>query len=652
MTRGLIYFALTLLAFAAVSATSAHAKSTKKEAPVTYQRAFDSLDKGKAELAYSYASRLRDPVLNKVLRAYYMAAPGNSAGFGEMDNFIRQNPDWPNLRDIRAIAEQKIPANTPPAQVVAWFTANPPITLSGFHRYIDALYATGQSQQAVELVRQRWINGDFRNDELSSFYTRFAAYLDRGDYWARLDRLLWANNAGEAKRLYNMVDPGLRAVADARLALASQKFGAANMLAHVPQDYQGEPGLLYERLRWLRKNNRDADAIDILEHAPSRLGKPEAWWDERNILVRRAIERNDYRLAYRLAADHSQTTARNILEAEFLAGWLALRYLNDPQRARTHFDALYQNASTPVSRARGAYWLGRAYEALNAKYEAEQAYETAASFNTTYYGQLALTRIYAKPIITALPEPAIPASVRQRFFSRDVVRAVERLHRIGEPGRARAFFKSVLDNADERVDFVLLSELAYQIKRPDLAIEAAKAANQKNILLAAGGFPVLDQRISSPPEPAFIHALIRQESMFNPDATSPAGAHGLMQLMPNTAKDVAKKHGMKFTRAKLGEPDYNIKLGTSFVQHQIDSFSGSYILALAGYNAGPSRVRQWLEEFGDPRDPRVDPIDWIERMPIPETRNYVQRILENLQVYRARLDGGRAQLLILKDLRR
>jgi len=640
---------LLIFALAALSPYAARAASLE---PQNYRRAFAALEAGHADLANNIALRGHDAVLNKVLHAYYMGSPGNDASFGEMQAFVAANPDWPNIRDICAIAEQKMPADASPSFVAEWFAAHPPMTLTGFTHYVNALSSSRDTQAAAKAVRTRWINGDFREADLVGFYNRYAATLTRGDHWARVDRLLWNGDATAARRIYSLVDPAMKAVAEARIALVGQKFGAARLLQHVPQEWQADPGLLYERLRWLRRENRDEDADDILEHAPDELGRPDAWWEERQIMVRRAMERRNFRLAYRLAANHGTVGGKGLLEAEFIAGWLALRFLDQPDDARAHFETLFRNATTPVSRARGAYWLGRSLEALDDKSAAEQSYETAAAINVTYYGQLAMTRIYAHPVVTAAPEPAIPAVVRNKFFARDLIRAVAHLNDIGETTLVRVFFHAAVDAADRRSDYVLLSELAYEIKRPDYAIEAAKAANQKNMLVAAGGFPVMEHRLPSPPEPAFTHALIRQESMFNPGASSPAGAQGLMQLMPQTAKGIAKKIGVRYRKSSLGNPDYNVRLGTAFVQSQIESFNGSYILALAGYNAGPARTREWMSAIGDPRNPHVDVIDWIELIPVAETRNYVQRILENLQIYRARLNGGKAPLLILKDLKR
>jgi soluble lytic murein transglycosylase len=470
--------------------------------------------------------------------------------------------------------------------------------------------------------------------------------------WARMDRLLWKNNEAEARRMLPYVDATDKTVAEARLALATQDRNAEIWLAHVPHDALNDPGLLFQKLRWYIKNNRDDEANDILMHPPTELGNPDMWWEQRQIEIRRAMARHDYAMAYDLALRHAQTEPKTLVQAEFMCGWLALRFLQKPDIALSHFQNLYDNASTPVSRARGAYWIGRADEELGDKNAAEQAYEDAAVFNTAYYGQLAATRLYDKPTLTAKQDPPLPDSARRAIESRDIYRAILRLNDVGELEHARTFFHAAADAATERAEFIILTEIALHMKRPDLGIQAVKAANQKNMLVENGGFPMLTLRVPTPPEPAFTHALIRQESLFNPDAESAVGARGLMQLMPGTAKDTAKKLGIRYSQTRLLDADYSLKLGTAFVQEQIDHFNGSYILALAGYNAGPGRVHEWISAFGDPRSLNVDPIDWVESIPVQETRNYVQRIMENLQIYRAKLAGGQAPLLIINDLKR
>ena len=640
---------LTLLVGFAAMPQAALARSGDM---VDYREAFAALDEGRYQVVQGVLSRGPDAVLNDVLRAAMMARPGNEYSFEELSAFIADHADWPGLRGIYMIAEQKIPADATPQQIVNWFTARPPLTQSGFIRYMDALNDVRRSQDEAALVRERWINHDLSASETLAFRARYQPLLTAAEDRARLDRLLWQGNATAARAMYPYVGPGLAALAEARLALAGQAKNAEALTAKVPAALRQDAGLLYEKLRWHRKRDEDAAAMAILQQAPDKLGDPEAWWEERNIMIRRAMERHDYKRAYQLAKNHRLTNGQDYLQAEFLAGWLALRFLNHPAQARVHFEAMLTEASTPISRARGHYWLGRTLESLKDSNAARESYENAAALNLTFYGQLAQTRLVADPILRAPTEPAIPQNVRNAFFKRSSAMATERLMKIGQTDRARSFHKAALDAATQRVTFVLLMEQAYKLQRPDWAIMAAKAANQKNMVVAAQAYPLLTLRIPSPPDPAFTYALIRQESLFNTDARSPVGARGLMQLMPRTAKDVAKKEGVVFRESRLNDPDYNINLGTSYAQAQIDGFNGSYILALAGYNAGPRRVREWLEIWGDPRSPRLDPIDWIELIPISETRNYVQRIIENLQIYRARLNNGEAPLQILADLKR
>ena len=585
-----------------------------------------------------------------------MALPGNDYPFEELNAFITGNPGWRGLKGIQMIAEQKIPPNAVPAQVVAWFSARPPVTVAGFYRYADALNQTGMAQAAENAVRARWINNDFTGDEQTVFYARYGALLDRDTMWARMDRLLWKEDDVEARRLIPYLDSTDASVAGARLALANQSRDAEMWLSRVPSGGQNDPGLLYQVLRWRVKNNLDDDADDILLRAPARIAGSnagaEAWWDQRQVMVRRAIARRDYDLAYRLASEYGQTEPKSLVQAEFLSGWIALRFINQPTVALKHFQTLYDNASTPVTRARGAYWLGRTYEALGNKNAAEQAYEDGAAFNTAYYGQLAATRLYANPVLTAKADPPLPEAAHRALMSRDILHAIVRLSDIGEPERAHTFFHAATESATERAEFIVLTEIAAHMHRPDLGIQAVKAAAQKDMLIENGGFPLISMHVPTPPESAFTHALIRQESMFNPDAASGVGARGLMQLMPRTAKEVAKKAGVRYKETLLSDPAYSMKLGTAFVQEQIEHFNGSYILALAGYNAGPGRVHEWLSEFGDPRNDNMDPVDWVELIPLQETRNYVQRIIESLQIYRAKLAGGQSRLLIINDLRR
>lgn len=618
----------------------------------SYEAAFDAMDSGQTDVVYRVMQRGSDPVLNKVLKAYLMAQPGNDYSFDELAAFVTDNPDWPGLKGILMIAEQKIPASANAKQVANWFNAYPPLTAAGFYRYIDALDGTGQTRIAESQVRNHWIEASFSKNDREAYYARYSPLLGTKDHAARLDRLLWEQDAASARAMFPYVSKGLQALAEARLGLASGKGNPESLIAKVPASLQHDSGLLFERLRFRRQKDDDSGAIEILSNAPAPLVHPEIWWKERHIIIRRVIEKKEFALAYRLASHHGLHSGFPLAEAEFLSGWLSLRFLNKPTQAETHFKRLIDATSAPISQGRGYYWLGRTYEALGRKNDAEQAYEAAATLDTTFYGQLATTRLYAKPTIHASSEPSVPAGVQSTFFGRDSIRAIEKLYAMHQTTRAETFFRAALTASSQRVAFALLLELAYELQRPDWAVVAAKAANQKNFILRGAAYPLLAMNIPSPPEIALTHALIRQESQFQADAGSRAGARGLMQLMPGTAKGVAGKLGVRYSPDRLTDPDYNVMLGTAFIERQIDNFNGSYVLALAGYNAGPRRVREWVDLYGDPRTREVDPVDWIELIPIYETRNYVQRIMENLQFYRARLSQGPVPLRLLEDLKR
>jgi len=466
---------------------------------------------------------------------------------------------------------------------------------------------------------------------------------------------LWDGQDAAARRLFPLVGDDWKALAEARMALAEEARNAEALLARVPSDLRDNPGLVYERLRWRRRADQDDAALEILDRQPKKLDRPELWWNERNILVRRAIEKADYAQAYRLAKNHGLPDGKGLADAEFLAGWLALRFLDKPAAALAHFERLHKNVTAPISRGRGAYWAGRAAEVVGDKAAARKWFEQATQYGTTFYGQLAASQLDRAPKLPTGNDPALTKEAMAAFHKRELVRVVEGLTQIEgrSSDRVGQFLRRLGSDADSHEEYTLAARLAQEIRRPDLQVAIAKNAAQDGLALAEG-YPLLDLKDIPKPEPALVHALIRRESTFNTNAVSPAGARGLMQLMPATAQQVATKLGIKKHQpSKLtADPDYNIKLGTSYIADLLDRFNGSYVLAIAAYNGGDGRVRKWLDTLGDPRSPRVDVIDWIEMIPIYETRNYVQRVMEDTMVYRARLNGGRAPASLEQELKR
>lgn len=628
--------------------TPAHGQSKN-----IYRQAFDDLDAGRIAQVRPVLYRGGNPILTEVLKAEVMAQPGQGFSFEELRDFVLDHPRWPGLKGVIMMVEQSMTDDTPAPEIISWFEAQPPLTPLGFYRYMEALESSGQVERATSLIKARWAERNFTNDDFAAYVARYAKRLKSKDHQARLDRLLWENNATAAQAMLVYVDEGHKALARARLALAAQKKDAENLAMRVPSSLKNDEGLLYERLRMQRKNNRNNEAIKILDQQPKKTNQPDKWWNERHIMIRRLIEDGYLQEAWRLADGHGlYKEGLDFAQASFLAGWLALRFLERPDLAYPHFSALLSKTSMPVSRARGYYWMGRAYELAGQNNDAQEVYKSAAAYPTTFYGQLGYARLYKNPVLQASLEPSISSAVRAAFFKKDEVQAIAQLYALDETMRAQSFFRALCDHAQDRVEYALLLELAYRVDRPDWAVVASKAASQKGYVLTGGAYPVLSTKIPRPPELALSHALIRQESHFKTDAGSAAGARGLMQLMPATAREVAKKLDIPFNPSRLTDPDYNVRLGTHFIKSQIDKFEGSYVLALAAYNAGPSRVRQWINTYGDPRDGSIDVVDWIELIPIYETRNYVHRILENLQYYRARLNNGKAPLQIVEDLNR
>ena len=622
-----------------------------------YRAAFRHAESEHWEDAVRIAAEPRERLPGKVIRWMDLARPMSGNGFGDIAEFIRANPKWPNQTGLLRQAEATMPAEMPAAEVRGWFARHAPVSAAGMGRYADALGALGESVRAADLVRKFWIDNNFAvNDDETDFRRRFAAVLRPKEHLARLDRLLWDHQESAVRRLLSQVDDGHQALALARLALAGDEPGLDGALRKVPEALAGDPGLAYERLHWRRKKDNDAGALEILQSPPAELGRPALWWTERNILIRRVMEKRDYALAYRLARAHGQTDGQSLVEAEFLAGWLALRFLHQPSDAFDHFHRMDRAAATPMSKARGAYWCGRAAEALGDRKQAHEWYAAAARYPTMYYGQLATVALGNDHPPALPPPPPVSAADAAEFNRRELVRIVRLLHEIDprdSAERAGLFLRRMTKDASTAAEYELLGRLADEVRRPDIGIFVAKQAFQAGVVLAGPGYPTIPLHAAATVEPGLLLSLIRQESTFNTNTVSSAGARGLMQLMPGTAQLVANRLGIRHVDARLtADPEYNVLLGATYIGHMIETWGGSYVLAVAAYNAGPTRVSDWLAKYGDPRSGDIEPVDWVESIPIAETRNYVQRVLEALQVYRARLGQGGGERTLKADLRR
>lgn len=620
-----------------------------------YASSFAAADRGKWSLAFTIARKAVDPWPRKVLlwQALEIAQP--SPSFAKIARFIDANPDWPGLMALRRRAEAALDERTDDRRVVDWFARHPPLTGVGLIRLGEAYLALGHEAQGLATIRRGWVEGDFSRAEERTILARHGRQLRRDDHIARLDRLLWDGRRSAARRMLRRVGKDHSRLALARLALRLRAGGVDGAIARVPEALRSDPGLIYERLKWRRRKGRDAGARALLANPPDNLVRPAAWWREAHVLSRRALADGLISVAYEIAANHHQTHARTRAQAEWLAGWIALRFLDDPALAAPHFAALYETVRYAISRARGAYWAGRAAARAGDRAEAHAWYARAAAFPATYYGQLALAELGIRDRLP-LPEPP-PIAPEDRAFvaAQELTTVIRALHRVGIERFQRNFVEALARLAGSPGQTRAIARLADRLGRPDLALRVARRAAREGLLLIGEGYPTiaLPKAAGRRVEPALVLAMLRQESGFDAGAISYAGARGMLQLMPATARRVARRLGLRFSAYRLtADPAYNLTIGQAYLAQLLDKYDGSYVLALAAYNAGPSRVRRWIRNFGDPRDAAIDVVDWIETIPIGETRNYVQRVLEAIPVYRHVLGESPSALSLARVLER
>ena len=581
----------------------------------------------------------RNPVLNKLYEYLLYTDSENYTGlsFDAIAAFIKANPHWPDQDKMRKSAERNINQNitgaTSAASLQNFFTAYPPLTGTGILAFANIIK---RPESIMMMLEKQFAAADMDTATQDKIYRTYYQLISEDVSRRRLDSLLFNDQTSLARAYAALLGRGYPDLVEARLLLAKDKSNAEQAIARVPQSLQNDAGLLYERLRWRRRNDMDAGAIQILNLQPQAgtVSNIEEWWKERNILARRMIEKRDYKTAYALAANHGAMDGQEYAEAEWLAGWLALRFLNDPQRALSHFQAMQPRMKTPISRARAAYWSARALEAAGKKDDAVKWFQYAMNFPTAYYGQLAATHLKQNSI--KLPVAVANANDRARIENSDLGQAIRMTHDAGMNGVRNKLIKALTEQAKTAGDYKALAGMLTRMRLPQEAVKVAKKAAGDNVFLGVDAYPVLQSYFKGVAiDPALAHGLIRQESQFDVGVRSPAGALGFMQLMPATAREVAQKNGWEHKTEWLAtNPRHNILLGSAYLSTVLKRFDNSYPMAMAAYNAGPRRVDQWIEMFGDPRTGSVDWVDWIELIPIYETRNYVQRVTEGYLVYR------------------
>lgn len=572
---------------------------------------------------------------------------------GDYEAFLQRRPDWPGLAFLRQKGEVAVARSTAPERVIAYFAGGRPATPEGAMALIRALEASGQRDAAVAEARRAWVEITFDASQEQAFLGAHAA-LVRDAHAARADRLLWARRGAEARRMLPRLGDGHRALAEARLALQDKADGVNPLIERVPGNLRGDPGLAHDRFQWrMDKGLRDTAAELIVERSAdaATLGRPEAWGPRRANLVRALMEEGQDRSAYRIAARHGLTQGGTYADLEFLAGFIALRRLGDPAAAMAHFQRLEAAVRTPISLSRALYWQGRAEEAAGRADAARALYQRAAVHSTAYYGLLAAERL-GMTLDAALLSDRRPPDWRQAAFARSsVLEAGRLLLRAGDRNQGKRFLLHLAEGLDAQ-GLDQLGDMALAMNEPHVAVLIGKQAAERGVILPRAYFPVVDMVPDGlPVSRALALAITRRESEFDPVVVSPAGARGLMQVMPGTAEMMAKKIGTGYSAGRLtSDPAYNVTMGAAYLAELVQEFGPSIALVGSGYNAGPGRPRRWMEEFGDPRSPDVDVVDWVEMIPFTETRTYVMRVVESLVIYRAKLRGSVGPVRVTSEL--
>ena len=623
------------------------------------RRVIEAMRGGDREGALALADAIPDPVARKLAEWVVLRFDDNVVGFDRYQRFIDANPSWPSVALFRRRAEATLwQERADPAIILNYFNAQAPQTAKGKLALARALLVRGNRSGAAALVRDAWRTEQMTPELEAQARDQFGVFITPGDDKARMESRLYVGDNGAALRAASRLGGAQLAIARARIAIAAKSGNAKALLEAVPAEARGDVGYVFARLQMLRREEKFQDAAALMLRAPreaSLIHDTNEWWIERRLLARKLLDVGDARTAYQVAADGVQPEKDVYrVEQHFTAGWIALRFLHDPETAIRHFARIPQETTNPISLSRAGYWLGRAYEAQGRQQDARRAYESAARWTTAYYGQLARAKLGLGDLV--LYAPPASAAARASVERLELVRAAEILYALDEKKLIVPLMADLGERLDDIGALTALGEITSRHGDARSMLLLGKAALARGYPFGQYAFPTVGlpafAQIAPKLDQSVIFSIVRQESSFDPRDVSPAAAVGYMQVTPEAAKDTCRRFKCRFDRERLlRDSTYNLQVGAAELSALLQEYRGSFILTFAAYNAGRGSVRDWIARYGDPRDPSVDPIDWVERIPFSETRNYVQRVMENLQVYRVRFGGG-SRLLIEADLRR
>ena len=607
------------------------------------KQAIAFMEKSNWKDARKVAKKARAKSIYNFIEWRHLLTLGNKATFTEYKQFIEKFEDYPRLDRIKYLAEHKISLNNQtPDEIINWFQKYQPISGFGEMMLGESLIKNGNKDKGLKLVKKGFIRADLSKGDLIYFRKKFKKYLSKDDYIKRADYLAWENKYWDLKRMLRYLPKDFQSLYTARQLLMTRGYGVDAAIKKVPQKLKNDPGLNYDRLKWRRKKGRVDSSLEILlkiKNTKDYMIRPDKWWVERFILARSLIYKKRYETAYKLTSNHALSEGPEFAEAEWMSGWIALSFLNDPLLAKNHFIKFYNNVGYPISLSRGAYWLGRTFEKLKNYDESNKWYLEGSKYLTTYYGQLSHMKVKPNESYQLDSLMELDKSYIQEFYNKKLVATVYLLHELKKSKYTKHILRYLANENIDKGSEILAAKLATDISRFDFAIQVSKIASYQKRFHNKYNYPI----ISTPtkvgnrkiPESALILSIIRQESEFDISANSRVGAQGLMQLMPYTAKTVSKQAKLGYSKSKLTKsPEYNINLGSFYIAGLILEYDGSYPFAIAAYNAGPKRVKYWKKLNKNPQKNQIDYVDWIELIKFKETRNYVQRVLENFNVYR------------------
>jgi soluble lytic murein transglycosylase len=624
-----------------------------------FSRAFDYADHGDWNGARGLAQQGRDSAAKRLVEWRYLLDKNSGASFGQIDAFLKANPDWPNRDTLYSRAEAALDLNMTPAQVAAWFGSRAPVSGLGKVRLGEALIASGQTTKGRDLIREAWMNSSFEPPQELAIVQKDGAMLSAETDRQRLTNLLWRDDTGGARRQVSRVGADAQQIAQARLTLRSSPAAGQKIAANLPGDLSADASLLFDRARAARRAGDNAQAESLLLRALANGSIAKAHsakvWAETNIIAREALKDGSYRVAYQILDRADFNPGDEFSECEFMAGWVALRFLKEPKSAAPHFQKLEAGVSRPISLARAHYWEGRTYEAAGNLADAWQQYKLASKASTTFYGQLSLARIDATPTLHIDSLPVDTTSTKADFEQDELTHPMKVLADLGQVSLLRTFALRTQELHPQPARTAALAQALVDMGYREVAVRVAKQASYNGVLYLPFTHPVISVPAyhgpGNGPEAAMVLGLIRQETEFDPWSVSAPGARGIMQIMPAGAKHDSDLAGVAYRPNDLmGDVTYNMQLGMAEFGSYINNWNGSLVLSMAAYNAGPTNAKRWIVSNGDPRSLATDPVDWIEQIPFSETRNYLMRVLENTQVYRNRLTGRDQPLRILSDL--